>query len=132
MKTKKTTTKKRVPKTKKPMKTIIIKREDTIKEFDFSFKDPQENLKIVAILKDLQTHEGWRFMQEAFQKNIEFLSNQILDKEDALSGKELTEEEVDELRMKRSYLKELLEKPKYFIDKLEDKPAQEDNLDPYD
>ena len=128
----KTTTKKRVQKAKKPMKTVVIKREKTIKEFDFSFKNPEENQKIVTILKDLQIHEGWRFMIEAFQKNIDFLSEQILEKEDALSGKELTEEEVDELRMKRSYLKELLEKPSYFINKLEENPNQGENLDPYD
>ncbi len=123
-------TKKRVPKTK-PMQTVIIKRESTVKEFDFSFKNPDDNVKIVAILKDLQAHEGWRFMKEAFQKNIDFLSEQILDKEDKISLQELTEEEVDQLRMKRRYLKELLNKPDYFINKLEENPVQEKNLDPY-
>lgn len=123
-------TKKRVPKTK-PMQTIIIKRESTVKEFDFSFKNPDENVKIVAILKDLQTHEGWRFMKEAFQKNIDYLSDQILDKKESISDRELSEQEVDELRMKRKYLKELLNKPDYFINKLEENPVQETNLDPY-
>ncbi|MFA6887452.1 MAG: hypothetical protein WCQ65_10855 [Fermentimonas sp.] len=118
-------------KKKKPLKTVIIEREEPIKEFDFSFKDEEENAKVIAILKDLQTHAGWRFMQEAFQKNIDYLSEQILEKYDAVSGKEYSEEEVDELRIKRRYLKEILEKPNYFIKELERKTEQEEDLDPY-
>lgn len=118
-------------KTPKKLKTMIIKA-PKVKPFDLTFKDVQENTKIIIALESLKGNAGWQFLTQVLKKNIEVLTNQIISKRDG--DGELKEETVDLLRDKHAYLTELLDKPDMFIKKLQggalDK--QLDDLDPYE
>lgn len=116
-------------KTPAKLKTMIIKA-PKVKPFDLSFKDTQENTKIIIALESLKSNAGWQFLTQVLEGNINYLSKQIITKADG--DKVLSEAEVDLLRDKYAYLTELLEKPDMFIKKLKADPAVENELDPYD
>lgn len=122
---------KKTVKTKKPLKTVIVKV-PKMPSFDLSFEKTAENTKIIVALENLKASGGWQFLTQVFEENIKFIGNQIICKTNS-DGKTLEEIEVDRLRDRYSYLKELLAKPDFFLKKLkanENITIQEDN-DPY-
>lgn len=114
---------------KKPTKTIIVKLPKAPK-FDLSFSDEKENARILNALDSLKQNAGWQFMSQILEENKKVLAKQIIDKE--VDGKILSEVEVDNLRSKYGYIRELLEKPDYYIKQLRKENVTNDNLDPYD
>lgn len=116
--------------TKKPIKTIIAKV-PKIPEFDLSFEKTAENTKIIAALENLKASGGWQFLTQVFEKNIEYIGEKIISKEE--NGKSLTEIETDRLRDRYAYLKELLAKPDHFLKILraDTKKETRDEHDPY-
>lgn len=113
----------------KKLKTMIIKA-PKVKPFDLSFKDTTENTKIIVALESLKGNAGWQFLTQVIQGNIDYLAERIITKMDG--EVKLEEKDIDLLRDKHAYLKELLEKPDMFIKKLKSNPEVEENLDPYD
>jgi hypothetical protein len=97
--------------------------------------DLKENETKRLALQGLLNHPGWSVLEEAFSQNIDYLSEQILEKIDAETGNPLSEIQADELRFKRQYLKELLGKPSEMIEVLTERVQgnrdMEDPLDPY-
>lgn len=114
---------------KKPTKTIIVKLPKTPK-FDLSFSNDKENARILTALDSLRQNAGWQFMCQILEANKKVLAQQIIEK--TSDGKILSEVEVDSLRDKHGYLKELLEKPEYYIKQLRKENVEHEDLDPYD
>jgi len=116
---------------KKPIKTIIAKV-PKIPNFDLSFEKTDENTKIIVALENLKASGGWQFLTQVFEKNIEYIGNQIITKLGD-DGKPITEDQVDRLRDRYSYLKELLAKPDHFLKILraDTKKESRDEHDPY-
>lgn len=115
---------------KKKMKTIIVKVPKA-KPFDLSFSDTKENIKILTAIEGLKANPGWQFLTQVFEANLKDLSDQIISKRDRETKKVLTDEEVDILRYKYSYLTELMEKPDAFIKQLRRTEDIEEDNDPY-
>lgn len=115
---------------KKTPTPIIIKREKPAK-FDLSFKKSEQNIKIISAIESLKVNAGWQFLTQIFQKNIDFLANQILTKRDEI-GVALTDSEVDIIRSKYEYLKEVLNTPEKYLKELTRTDSSNPDLDPYD
>ena len=67
------------------------------------------------------------------EENLKDLGFQIIDKADR-DGSKLNDIQVDELRLRHRYLKELIEKPDFFIKQLSSGGSGDlaSDLDPYD
>lgn len=115
-------------KIKKKLKVEIAKV-PKIRKFDLSSDSPEENTRIIQALESLKQNSGWIFLTQILEVNKNILAEQIINKEQ--DGKSLTDAEVDILRYKHSYLKELLEKPDIYLKKLKIEPIAPDDLDPY-
>ena len=116
-------------KTTPKSKVIIVKRPKAPK-FDLSFSKTVENTKIIVALESLKHNEGWQFLTQIFQKNIKYIEQCIITKQDG--EKDLLERDIDLLRMKHSYLTEILKKPAYYLKELTRTETVEDDLDPYE
>jgi len=114
---------------KKPTKTIIVKLPKAPK-FNLSFADEKENARILSALDSLKQNIGWLFLTQILEENKKVIAKQIIEKE--ADGVVLTENDVDNLRSKYGYLKELLEKPDYYIKQLRKENVTQTSLDPYD
>ena len=116
----------------KKLKTMIIKPARLPKKkFDLSFSDGESNAVIISALEGLKVNEGWQFLVQTMTKNVEWLERRIIDKTDE-QGEELEDADVEKYRLRHKYLKELLDKPDYFIQKLSTTEEKNPNLDPYD
>lgn len=82
-------------------------------------------------LRAMLASAGWRIMRESIDANVALLTEQIVEKVDAATGKEFTDEQVDRLRVRLGYLKELGEMPETMIAGLTSVSAPETNHDPY-
>ena len=121
MATKKTTTKKSAPKSKKHIK------------FDLSFDRPEQIHDVVDALQALQQDRGWQLLKQIFEGNIAVLEGAILKKVDPEDGKTtLSEADCDRLRDKLGYLEELLNKPNLLIAKLTQEQPETPDYDPYE
>lgn len=99
--------------------------------FDLSFNNRVENTKIIVALESLKGNAGWQFLTQVLEKNIEYIQKCVMTKKDG--EVKLEEKELDVMRDKYEYLKELLEKPDMFIKKLKGNDDTGDNgLDPYE
>ena len=116
---------------KKATKQTIIIQPPKAETFDLSFTETNENAKIVVALESLKHNAGWQFLVQIFEENLKHIGNQIISK--VGGDKTLTDGEVDSLRDKYSYLKEIVDKPDFFLKKLrKEDPTENTNLDPYD
>lgn len=118
--------------TNKILEKIIIKPQELPeRRFDLSFKNSEDNAVIVSSLQGLKANEGWQFLSELMNKNLEWLAERILNKTGD-QGEELSDAEIDKCRLRYKYVKELLDKPDYYIDMLASTEAEDKSLDPYD
>lgn len=89
----------------------------------------------IEILKNFKSSRGWQLVKRVLEDNKSYLEHALLNGEDPVSGQELTDQETKRLRDKLSYLKDLLNTPETFIDKLEHArdadEEEEPDLDPY-
>ena len=119
---------------KKPtpkLKTMIIRPARVPKKkFDLSFSNGENNAVIISALQGLKVNEGWQFLVQTMTKNLEWLSERIIDKTGE-QGEELTDAEVEKYRLRHKYIKELLNKPDDFIKKLSTAEESRPNEDPY-
>ncbi len=80
-------------------------------------------------LQAMQATEGWAVMLQNLLLNIEYLEECILEKKQ--DDMPLNDLEIDRLRDKRGFLKELVEMPQKYAEKLADGTAKPENFDPY-
>ncbi len=102
-------------------KKITKKKKNKLKGFS-----PEET---IMDLEMLLSSPGWAVVMKICEGNIEDLNQMIIEK---MEGKEiLTEAEVDRLRDKRGYLKELMETPQNYIEHLSENTTKPEDFDPY-
>lgn len=87
---------------------------------------PQEIENALADFKTLEQVAGWQRVVKIVEANIEILKDQILD-----GFEEETKESIDRKRDKLKAYKEVIETPKYWINRLETKETEEEVDDPY-
>lgn len=116
---------------KTPDKKITIAKMPRPIKFDLSMQKTSENTKILVALESLRHNQGWQFLQQLFTENMKVLSEQIINKYDE-DKKPLSDVEIDEIRMRYSYLKEISQKPDKFIEALTRTDPPEEDLDPYE
>ena len=117
--------------TNKILEKIIIKPQELPeRRFDLSFKNSEDNAVIISALQGLKVNEGWQFLSELMNKNLEWLAERILNKTGD-QGEELSDAEIDKCRLRYKYVKELLDKPDFFIEKLSKEDEVIPDLDPY-
>ncbi|EKE25617.1 MAG: hypothetical protein ACD_5C00095G0001 [uncultured bacterium] len=92
-------------------------------------KAPEGAVNQSLALQAMIHTEGWALMRQNMEKNIEYLEECILDK--AQDGTPLNDLQVDRLRDKRGFLRELLNMPDKYADKLEMGGKAAENFDPY-
>jgi len=92
-------------------------------------KVPKGAVNQSLALQAMQATEGWAIMQQNMLDNIEYLEECILEKKQ--DNVTLDDLEVDRLRDKRGFLKELVNMPAKFAEKLETGTATKENYDPY-
>jgi hypothetical protein len=115
----------------KKLKTMIIKAPKAPKKnFDLSFSNGENNAVIISALQGLKANEGWQFLSQTMTKNLEWLSERIIDKTGE-QGEDLTDADVEKYRIRHRYIKELLNKPDDFIKKLSTTEEKRPNEDPY-
>lgn len=85
--------------------------------------------EIAMDLETLQATPGWAVILRICEGNIEALDQMIIEKKDG--AEILTELEVDRLRDKRGYLKELMETPAAYIEKITQENVVPEDFDPY-
>lgn len=109
-----------------PVKKITAKKKKAIKRVK-----PVGNDSVITALQDLQASEGWAILVNNLEANVKYLEMQIVDKVDSYNN-EITEEEVDRLRDKREFMRDLLKTPQTFINQLANEvDTGSDHLDPY-
>ena len=114
---------------KKKLKTVIVKRAKSPK-FDLSFTKTNENVKIIMAIESLKSNVGWQFLSQIFNENIKDLATKIITKTE--DGKLLSDAEVDILRSKHNYLKEIMDKPAKILKQLQKTDTVDEDLDPYE
>lgn len=98
-----------------PVNNIVSSNDDKVKE-----------------LQNLILTQGWKIIKEAMDVNIEFMGEEIITKFDPINKKALTDQEIDNIRFKRSSFKELKDFPELLIKTLSHKQTTElKNYDPY-
>lgn len=100
------------------------------KKFKLTGEDIEENNRILMALESLKQNIGWMFLTQVLEENIRVMEENILNKYDE-NGAIISEDELDKLRNKRSFYKELLEKPDFYMKKLKTPNVVENSLDPY-
>lgn len=114
----------------KPRKKVIIADMEPVRPFKLQDQSPEEQSRILLALQSLKMNAGWLFLSQVFKENIQVLESQILEKRGE-KNEILDENKVDELRFKRLYLKELLDKPDFWIKQIRKDVPEIENLDPY-
>lgn len=97
----------------KKKKTVVRRSRKTAINIDVQTKAQAEAL--VTYLQALKTHPGWMVMVQVMELNIDAFEESILSKMDVMTGAKLSEEQIDEYRLKRFYMKQLIEKPDEMI-----------------
>lgn len=94
---------------------------------------PTDTEEIISALTLLQINPGWQIVVQVLNDNIKILEQQILDKIDLITHKELTDIQVEELRLKRSLNIEVRDTPENYIKQLsvERLEKKEEEFDPY-
>lgn len=92
---------------------------------------PEKQVQMIGQLRDLKNNEGWKILMRVFDNNIKHLEDLILDGL-WLDGKPASESQMDRLRDKRGYMKDLRKSPDNLIKQLDQQPETVvDELDPY-
>ena len=106
MSTKKTTKRK----AKKKVEKI-----DLNKPFEINSLSDEQLKQFVAHLKSMVAGAGWLFLEAVLKGNLNILEKQIVTKVDAVTGKNLSDEEVDLLRVQHAQIVQLLNTPHKII-----------------
>lgn len=90
-------------------------------------------LEIISDLQVMQATSGWAIMIQIIESQLTTLNDMILNK--TANGREdggaITNEDVDELRIKRGYLIDLRDTPQRYIQTLQTEDVQPEDFDPY-
>ena len=85
----------------------------------------EKKTDIIERLKNLQTDRAWLDLVKVLQHNKASVEADMF-------NEEVEPEKIQELRLRRSYLEQMIELPQWLIDKLSGDNAGEENFDPYD
>lgn len=118
--TKKNTTTKKRPSTKKVMTVEIPKTETPISV---------ENVK--SALDSLVVSSGWQIIRKILDDNINYLETAILEKIDPKTKVSISDDEVEKLRYKRNLNIEVRDTPKNYKKHLDDTGIVPKEFDPY-
>ncbi len=87
---------------------------------------------IIGALLSLEASTGWAILVKIIKENIAYLEELILNKVDPINQLEITDEEVEILRIKRNLNIELLNTPENYRKKLiEEEEDASVEFDPY-
>jgi hypothetical protein len=93
---------------------------------------PSNPEEIIASLRAMQeTSIGWQIVVSIIKENIRLLDEQIISKQEADTGRELTDAEVDHLRDLREINKEVMETPNGYINELTKDEPEDNDPDPF-
>lgn len=86
----------------------------------------------ILALQALQVSPGWQIVRKVLSDNIMFLEDGILNRRDPKTMEAITDEQVQQFRVRRNILVELRDTPEHYIKMLTspEVPADDDN-DPY-
>lgn len=119
---------------KKPVtKKETVKKLDLSKAFDLTDVSEATLESYTFYLKELVNSAGWKLMAQVMEGNLHLLEKQIVSKKEVLTGKLLTDEEVDSLRDQHEIMLELINKPKELIARYSksEEPEPVVDYDPY-
>ena len=85
----------------------------------------------IATFKTGMDTSFWHLMKQILERNVEFLTRDILSGKIANSGKNATKEQMDRLRDNLRIHKEIMNTPESMIEKLTSSEEKEPILDPY-
>jgi hypothetical protein len=92
---------------------------------------PKEADSVLASLLVLQASSGWAIIVKILNENITYLEQAILNKIDPVMKCELTDDEVEILRIKRNLNIDLRDTPQNFSKQLTEQLEIPENFDPY-
>ena len=87
-------------------------------EFDLTISTKEQSYEMMEHFTNLINTQGWLILKQIMLGNVAVLENMILERKDAETGRKLTDEELDEVRLKRNILLETVDKPESMIRKL--------------
>ena len=86
--------------------------------FDLIIKSEEQANSLIEHLDNLQKSHGWMLLRQVLHENIALMERAIITKRWDVTDSEyrvLEESELDEMRFKRNYLEELIDKPQKLI-----------------
>lgn len=92
---------------------------------------PTDVANIIGAINSLQASTGWAIMLEIMNDNVKYLEKCIIDKFDPLSKSELTDKDIEFLRVKRTLNIDLRDTPQNYIKNLTASGKVPENYDPY-
>lgn len=107
-----------------------VKHLDLSKPFDLTDVSPVTLEGYAFYLKEMLNSGGWKLMEQVLEGNMALLERQIIAKRE-LEGKELSEEEVDLLRVQHAQIVQLIKTPSELIKKY-GKPEDAKGITEYD
>ena len=101
-------------------------------KFDLNIENQAQANELVGHLSIMTATSGWLLLKQIMTGNISVLEDMILDKKDAISGEDLTDEEVEDARKTRSVMKEMTEMPDKLITQFNRHQSDGDDTPTYD
>jgi hypothetical protein len=94
-------------------------------------KAETESTNVIAALMDLQVNPGWAIIVKNINDNIAFLEQAILEKRDPVTKIDLSDAEVETLRIKRSLNIDIRDTPANYIKVVQETEEVPEDFDPY-
>ncbi len=115
---------------KKIVKKAVAKRPPRKKiDSPMVFENANSNGAIILALEDLRHHPGWKILTQLWDQNVADLEQSIIYK---MQGEvALSDIEVDRLRDKLGYLRNVIETPNKYVIMLRRSDTPPKNFDPY-
>lgn len=92
---------------------------------------PRKPAEIISALESLKATRGWGLIEKIFTENIQYVERAILDKKDPDTKMELSDEEIEVLRIKRSLNIDVLNTIDNYIKAVTINNIEPKNYDPY-
>lgn len=117
---------------KKVIEQEVVQVIDLSQPFDLVNVTPARLKEYAAYLEQMIVTPGWKLMEAVLNANIEVLGEQIISKAD-VAGTQLTDADVELLRVQHAQIKQLLKKPSVLIAqyKGDNRPSTMAEYDPY-
>lgn len=114
--------------TPEPIKTEILQY--SVPSFNLRTNDPEQLKQYAAYLESMLITPGWALLEKILNENLVTIGEQIIAKADN-AGEELTEENVNLLRVQYAQIKQLLAMPKELVHSFAT-PKRKEEMPEYD